>query len=172
MELLFLPPTLRALDEAPSEVLCACIFEDERPPNGVAGLVSWRLAGRVDRLIETRFLTGARGEVMLIPGRPRLSCDKVLLFGLGPRPAFDDDVFDEASTRILKTLRGLECRSAIVEMPGRHTDAMQPEHAADRFLAALGREGGFDRITLVEESAAQKRVNEHVIEARRRVRTW
>ena len=172
MELLFLPPSLRALDEAPAEVLCACLFEDERPPQGVVGLASWRLAGRFDRLIETGFLTGARGEVMLVPGRPRLACDKVLLFGMGARAEFGDDAFDDVTLRILHTLRGLECRAAIVELPGRHADAMAPERAADRFLAAVGREGGFDRLTLVEEGAAQKRINEHVIEARRRVRKW
>lgn len=170
MELAFLPPSLRALDESPAEVLCACLFSDERPPHGVAGLASWRLAGKLDRLIESGFLTGERGEVMLMPGRPRLSCDKLLLFGMGPRAALDEVAFDVVSEKIIDTLRGLEVRAAIVELPGRHANALTPEQAVDRFLAVVGREGGFDKITLVEEPAAQKRVNEHVIEARRRVR--
>lgn len=173
MELSYVPPDLRRLDELPTEVLVATLFSDERPPRGLTGLLSWRLAGRVDRLLESGFVTGACGEVVLIPGRPRLTAEKVLLFGLGPRAAFDEGVFDEVAAHVLRTLSGLSCRTAVIELPGRHVDALAPELAADRFLAAAAQsEGSFDRCILVERSPAQKRIEGHLVEARRRVRKW
>jgi hypothetical protein len=173
MELQFLSPELRRLDEAPGEVLACCLFADERPPRGVAGLVDWRLAGRVSRLLQTGFLTGEVGEVLLVPGRPRLVSDKVLLFGLGPRAEFDEQVFDRVARRILGALVDLCTRSAIVELPGRHADALSPEEAADRFLACAAElDGAFDACILIEPPAAQKRINQHMIEEKRRVRRW
>jgi hypothetical protein len=173
MELHFLPPELRRLDEAPTEVLLCGVFSDERPPKGIAGLVSWRLAGRLDRLLETGFLTGALGEVALIPGRPRLRADKVLIFGLGPRASFDEHVFDSVARHQLKALVDLCTRSAVVELPGRHVEALTPEMAADRFLAeAAGYDGAFDSFVLVERPPAQRRVTQHMIKEKRRVRRW
>lgn len=171
MDLHFLSPDLRRLDEAPTEILLACLFEDERPVQGVAGLVNWRLAGRLDRLLEGGFLTGKLGEVMMIPGGPRLRADKVLLVGLGPLGTFDERVFDEASEKIFETLRGLAVRSALVELPGRHVDAISPESAADRFFELASAEHyRFDAFVLLERPAAHKRITQHMVEERRRIR--
>ncbi|HEU4411094.1 MAG TPA: M17 family peptidase N-terminal domain-containing protein [Polyangiaceae bacterium] len=171
MELRFLNPDLRPLDGHPTEVLVGNLFAGERPPRGVAGLVNWRLGGRVDGLIESGFLTGDRGEVLLLPGRPRLEADKVLLFGLGGREGFDDAAFDLVADKLLDTLLGLCVRSAVVELPGRHDEALAPERAADRFLAAAAARGGaFDAFVLVDGVEAQKRIQHHMVEERRRVR--
>ena len=50
MDLRFVSRDLRRLDLAATEVLLAPLAEDDRPPHGVAGLVDWRLAGRVSQL--------------------------------------------------------------------------------------------------------------------------
>jgi hypothetical protein len=172
MELRFVTPDLRGLDATPTEVLACGVYADQRPPHGVAGLVNWRLAGRVDRLLEGGFLTGDLGEVLLLPGRPRLFADKVLLFGLGPRGDFGEGPFDRVAQQMLRAFAGLCTRSAVVELPGRHDDALSPEKAADRFLASAAADHGlFDAFTLVERPAAQKRITQHMIEERRRVRT-
>jgi hypothetical protein len=171
MELHFVAPELRRLDELPTEALACCLFSDVLPPRGLAGLLSWRLAGRLDRLLEGGFLTGRAGEVLLLPGRPRLVADKVLLFGLGPRSSFDERAFDVVADRILSTLVGLCIRAAVVELPGRHEDAFAPELAADRFLACAARhDDAFDSFLIVEHPAAQRRITQHMIEERRRIR--
>ena len=171
VELAFLPPLLRHLDEASSEVLACSVFEDDRPPGGTAGLVNWRLAGRLERLMESEFLTGRRGEILLLPGRPRLVADKILVLGLGPRPLFDEEAFDAAVSLLLDRLVGLGTRSAIVELPGRQAGCLPAEEAADRFLSAVtARDGSFDGFTLIERPEDQRRVTQHMIEARRRLR--
>lgn len=173
MELHFVSPELRRLDELPTEALACGLYHDALPPRGVAGLVSWRLAGRIDRLLEDGFLSGRAGEVLMIPGRPRLSADKVLLFGLGSRASFDEYAFDQVTERLLRTLIELCIRSAVIELPGRFDASLAPELAADRFLASAAQhDDAFDSFILVEEPAAQRRIHLHMIEERRRIRRF
>jgi hypothetical protein len=170
MDLRFTTPTLRRLDLVGTEVLVAGLAADERPPHGVAGLVDWRLAGRLSRLIQSGFATGRIGEVLLIPGRPKLPFDKILLFGLGPKRAFDEAVFRELTERVLDTLAGLRARTAVVELPGRHFGAIAAEKAADILLESAGGRREHDVWTLIEPGEAQRVITQHMIQERRRVR--
>lgn len=170
MDLRFIVPQLRRLDLAGTEVLCTCLATDERPPHGVAGLVDWRLSGRVSRLLERELASGALGEVLLIPGKPKLPFDKVLFFGIGPRSDFNERVYRNVVEKMLATLAGLRARSAVVELPGRHFDAIAPERAADILLECAGGRQEHDVWTLVEPQEAQRTVTQHMIQERRRVR--
>ena len=106
MDLRFTPPHLRQLDLAGTEVLVATLASDERPPRGVAGLADWRLAGRISRIIQSGFATGEVGEVLLVPGKPKLPFDKIVLFGVGARADFNERVFRAVVERMLETLAG------------------------------------------------------------------
>jgi hypothetical protein len=150
--------------------LVAAVAADERPPHGVAGLVDWRLAGRVSALARSGFLKGDVGEVVLLPGKPKLPFDKVVLFGMGERAAFDEHVYRAVVGRILRTLEGLRARTAVVELPGRHLGAIAPERAADILLESTGGSQDHDVWTLVEPAEAQRAITEHMIQERRRVR--
>ncbi len=104
MDLRFLPPELRRLDEASVE-LCACtIWSDERPLRGFAGLVDWRLGGRLSALAKSGFVTGEKGEAVLLQGKPHVPFEKVLVLGLGARSGFGDGAFREA--KVLHIARG------------------------------------------------------------------
>jgi Cytosol aminopeptidase family, N-terminal domain len=83
VDLTFRPLTLDALDEAKAEALCLFVGEEERPLTGLAGLVDWRLSGRLSRMIRSGLLTGAPGEALLTPPGSRLSFEKLFLFGTG-----------------------------------------------------------------------------------------
>ncbi len=170
MDLRFTTPNLRRLDLSGTEVLVAALAEGERPPHGVAGLVDYRLSGRVSRLIESGFARGTRGEVLLVPGKPKLPFDKVILLGIGPQAAFSEQAFREAIERILATLEGLRARSAVVELPGRHFGAILPDRAADLLLELAGTRREHDVWTLVEPAEAQRAITQRMIQERRRVR--
>lgn len=170
MDLRFTTPDLRALDQIGTEILVAGLAEDERPPHGVAGLVDWRLAGRISRLMKQGFATGQLGEVVMVPAKPRLPFEKVLLFGVGPKPEFEDAVFRSVVQRMLDTLAGLRARSAVVELPGRHFGALSAEKAADVLLENAGSSREHDVWTLIEAADAQKEITRHMIQERRRVR--
>jgi hypothetical protein len=170
VDLRFTTRHLRQLDLAGTEVLVASLAADERPPHGVAGLVDWRLAGRLSALIQSGFATGAVGEVLLLPGKPRLPFDKIVLFGLGAQSEFNERVFRTVLDKILVTLEGLRARTAVVELPGRHFDAVSPERAADILLESAGGRPEHDVWTLVEPAEAQRVITTHMIQERRRVR--
>jgi len=171
VELRFTLPTLRKLDLLGTEVVLAPVATDEQPPHGLAGLLDWRLAGRISALIERGFVTGTVGEVVLVPGKPKLPFDKVLLFGVGPRADFSEPVYRLVVEKMLSTLEGLRVRSAVVELPGRHFDGIRPDRAADILLECAGSKMVHDVWTLAETLESQRLVTQHMIQERRRVRT-
>lgn len=170
MDLRFVVPHLRQLDLVGGEVLACCLFEDERPVRGVAALLDWRLAARLSSRMVRRELTGARGEVALVPGKPRAPFEKLLLFGLGPAAEFDEEVYLEAVHRMLDTLSGLRVRMSVVERPGRHTDAVDALRAVDLILQACEGYQDQDLWTLIEEAVDQNRIVQHLLEEKRRKR--
>ncbi len=170
MELRFTLPNLRKLDLIGTEVIVAGIAEGERPPHGLAGLLDWRMAGRISTLIERGFISGKVEEVVLLPGKPKLPFDKVLLFGVGPRADFSEPVYRIVIEKLLSTLEGLRVRSAVVELPGRHFDGIRPERAADLLLECAGGKAAHDVWTLAETAESKRVITEHMIQERRRVR--
>ncbi|MCC6662964.1 MAG: leucyl aminopeptidase [Polyangiaceae bacterium] len=170
MDLRFVSRDLRRLDLAATEVLLAPLSEDERPPHGVAGLVDWRLGGRLSQLLSSGYATGAVGEVLLVPGKPKLAFDKLVFFGSGPQSAFGEKTFRRVIEAMLSTLEGLRVRSAVVELPGRHFDAIPAERAADILLEQAATRPEHDVWTLVEPAEAQRSITQHMVAERRRVR--
>ena len=130
-ELHFVEPDLRAIDASPAEVIACAVWQDERPLRGVAGLLDWRLAGRLSALAKGGFLKGEAGEVLLVPGRPKVPFEKILLLGLGTRKAFDDGVVRTALSRLKSTLEGLRVKRALVEVPGRASGELEATRAAE-----------------------------------------
>ena len=170
MELRFVTPELARLDEIDSEILACSVWSDVRPSHGVAGLCDWRLGGHISDLERRGHVRGTLGEVVLVPGKPHLTFDKLLLFGAGPRAAFDDDAFRAIVLAMLATMEGLLARVSVVELPGRHDDLIPAERAADILLACAARRPEHDAWTLVEGADGKQRIVQHMIEARRRVR--
>lgn len=170
MELRFVNPALTSLDELDTEILACCVWSDARPVHGVAGLCDWRLAGGLSSLLRSAFVTGAAGEVVMLPGKPRLAFDKLLFFGAGPRTAFDEEAFRRVVLHMLSVMEGLCARVAVVELPGRPDGLIAAERAADILLACAGRKREHDVWTLVEGADGRQRITQHMIEERRRVR--
>ena len=170
MELRFTLPSLRKLDQLGSEVIIAGVASDERPLHGVAGLLDYRLAGRISNLLERGFITGEVAEVVLVPGKPKLPFDKVLLFGVGARDAFSEPVYRLVVEKMLATLEGLRARSAVVELPGRHFDGVRPDRAADILLECAGNKPVHDVWTLADSLDAQRLITQHMVQKRRRDR--
>ncbi len=167
-DLRFVARDLRRLDETSAEVIACGVWRDERPFGGLAGLLDWRLAGRLSRLAKQAFLVGDVGEALACPARPRLPFDKVIIFGQGPRSAFAEATFRQVTERMLSTLAGLSVKKAVIELPGRGDGAIEPERAAEIALELLEKDER-DAITFVEEGEAQRRMEKHAQDRRRTV---
>jgi hypothetical protein len=158
MDFRYVPPDLRKLDALSAEVACCSIWEDEWPMLGLAGLVDWRLAGRLSHLAKGGFLTGAKDEVVMMPARPGLPFEKLIVLGLGKKSAFEDAVVTRAAKRLLETLEGLQVRKAVVELPGRADRSIPAERAAQLVRAAVGESDVHDAWWLVEDADGEKAI--------------
>jgi len=166
----FVPPDLRRLDSLKTEALCIPFFEDERPLGGALGLVDWRMCGLLSRLIERGRVTGARGETVLVPARPKLTFEKLLLFGLGRKDELDDVRLAEAIERMLGTLVRARVRVSVVVLPGRALGVVAPTRAMEVFLRAAADAEELDAVTLVEDADSQRAMEPVVERERRRAR--
>ncbi|MGF1466013.1 MAG: M17 family peptidase N-terminal domain-containing protein [Sandaracinaceae bacterium] len=170
MEVRFVLPDLRRLDELKSEALALALFEDVRPFQGALGLADWRLAGHVSRLVVDGRVRGARGERLLIPARPRLTLDKIFLFGAGPRERFREERYEDVVEEMLDTLDRARVRSSVVALPGRGIDAVEPADAFATFLRLANAHPEHDQVTVIDDAAGQRAMAPVLEQERRRVR--
>jgi hypothetical protein len=165
-DLRFVAPDLRRLDDASAEIIVCGMWQDARPLSGLAGLLDWRLAGTLSRLAKQSFIVGDVGEALVLPVRPRLPFDKLLVCGLGARASFGGDTFKVVLERIRGALTGLSAKKAIVELPGRGDQAIDAELAAEILLDAIGEEER-DGLTFVEDASGQQQIEKHAVDRRR-----
>ena len=118
MDLSFLPLTLDALDAAAAESLCLFVASDERPLQGLSGLLDWRLSGKLSRLLRGGLLTGEAGEAVLTPPGPRLGFQKMFLFGVGPSAQGDAELAAHV-TEALRKLFHAGVHEAALQLPTR-----------------------------------------------------
>ncbi len=156
MDLRYVSADLRKLDRTAADAICVSFFDDERPLRGAAGLVDWRLCGLLSRSIERGQVSGAEGEVTLLPARPRLPFDKVFSFGLGPAAGFGPERYRAALERIFETLERARVHTVVLALPGRSTNRIEPDRAAELFWAVAHERAQGDDIVLVDDPESQK----------------
>jgi hypothetical protein len=166
IDLRFVLPELRRIDEVGAEVIACGVYRDTRPLTGLAALLDWRIAGRLSKLAREGFLLGEVGEVLVVPSRPRLPFDKLLAFGLGPRPSFAEATFRKVLERVLDALAGLHVKKAVIELPGRGDPRIDAERAATILLDVLG-DDERDALSFVEDAAGQRLIESHAYDRRR-----
>ncbi len=82
----FIDPGLAALDALTGyDAVCVLITADERPLEGAAGFVDWRMGGSLSRVLKSGFFTGSPGEKLLVPTDSKLPVPMLFAVGLGPR---------------------------------------------------------------------------------------
>lgn len=169
MEVSFVLPDLRRLDELKSEALALVLFEDERPLRGALGLVDWRLVGQISRLLLRGHARGAPGEAVLIPTRPRLPFEKLFLFGAGRRAELDEARFRQVVDRALTALDRARVRASVVGLPP-HGERITPQRKMELFLELAAAHPEQDEVTLIEDADAQRAMAPVVERERRRIR--
>ena len=169
MDVRFALPGLAQLDRLHCDAVLLPLFADERPLSGALGLLDWRLCGFISRLVVQGRLDGHRGETTLLPGRPRVPFDKVVLFGLGTQQDFSDTVLDETLDRMMSVIRCTKGRSFAAVLPGRNLERIDAERAMEAFVRRLYREE-HDEVTLIDTGEGHKVMGAVVARERRRAR--
>ncbi len=172
MELRFIVPDLDKLDEVKCEALAIPFFVEDRPLKGALGMVDWRMCGLISRMIVRGRVSAEKGEVLLVPGRPRLSMDKLFLFGMGSVETFDETLAEETIGRMLQTLTLAQVRTSALELPGRTTGQLEPARAIELFLRVAAEHLEHDEVVLVETLEGQKAMDPVLQRERRRARAF
>ncbi len=170
MQFRFVTPSLAKLDELDLEVLVATFHSDVRPCRGIVGLCDFRMGGRLSKLLTSGFVTGAWGEVLMLPGKPFLTVDKLLLFGAGPEHELDAERAKALIHDYFVRLDKLRARAAAVELPGRANGVLSPAEAARLLLDEAQHDWGPFAWTLAESTDDRTVIESLVQEQRRRQR--
>jgi hypothetical protein len=157
----FLPIDLSRWDHGPGgDVLVVPVWSDVRPLRGAAGLLDWRLCGRLSQMIRDGRVLGAPREKLLLVTN-RIPWRRVLAIGVGVSTAFDEDAFRSTIDCSLQALRGIGASSVAMALPGRDVDLIRPERAVRHFMSALAQSdetGGawLERLTIIDVPSVSK----------------
>jgi hypothetical protein len=170
MHVRFTVPELKQIDALRCEALALPLFSDERPLRGALGLVDWRMCGFVSRLRSDGRLQGSWQETVLIPGRPKLTMDKLFLFGMGASAELEPERVRAAVEHMLDTLARARVRTTALSLPGRSFGCLTPEKAMEAFLAASAKHEHHDELILLDTGEAQREMERVAERERRRAR--
>lgn len=121
------------------DALCLFVGEDERPLEGLAGFVDWRLCGALSRLIRRGFFTGKKDEKLLLPSEGRLSTERVFAVGVGRSHGLDPVHLGDALVAAGEMLNKAKIRSVGLTVPtGDHLEeAARAAAFTGKFLPAF-----------------------------------
>jgi hypothetical protein len=170
MQVSLLPVELGRWDQAPpGDAVCVPVWSDVRPLRGAAGLLDWRMCGRLSALLLAGKVTGAEGEQTLFPSAHRLPWRLVLALGAGPRREFSAERLQANVRRTLKAARGLGARRLALALPARDGErattgpaaALTPRRALDVVLQEIdAAPGDLDELTVLVPVTVQKELGE------------
>jgi hypothetical protein len=134
------------------------VFKDDRPLRGAAGLVDWRLCGRLSRLVKANRASAEAGETMLLPPGRRLRFNRILWFGLGDAKGYSEDRFRKDLGWILGVVTKAGVTEWAIQMPGRASGLIGARRAVEIILEdeRLVQQP----ITILEDPSGQKDIAE------------
>lgn len=107
--------TVDALDDI--DAIVCLVPEDQRPLQGGAGFVDFRLCGALSRALSAGFFTGAPGERLLVPSEGRLHAPMVFAVGLGASKAVTVLGFEHALTASMDMLGKARADDVVLAVP-------------------------------------------------------
>lgn len=167
MTVQFLGCELSKWDDTTSDALVVTIFDDERPLRGAAGLVDWRLCGRLSRLIKHGRIHGDSGESLLMPPGRRLPFQRILVFGLGSAQPFDEATYRRHVRHIREVVKRAGIRNYAVQPPGRATGLVAARRALEIWIEESG-DSDAEQVAIIDTPGAQKEMAD-ILHARQRV---
>jgi hypothetical protein len=170
MQVSLLPLELARWDQAPpGDAICVPLWSDVRPPRGAAGLLDWRMCGRLSAMMAAGKVTGAEAEQILFPSAHRLPWRLVLALGAGPRRDFSEKRLQATVRRALKAVRGLGARRLALALPARDAEratagtpaTLTQRRALDVVLQEVdAAPNDLDELTVIAPAAVQKELAE------------
>lgn len=163
----FVSATALSLDELQTEILVLPFFSDERPLEGAAGLIDWRLCGALSRRLMSAYIDGHFGEKALVAVPSKLKSDALLLVGLGVSAAFGEERAGTACALIADALNESKVSAAALVLPGRSMDLLPALQAMQIWLASSPEAETLEEISIIE-AAEEHRALDSLFDGLRR----
>jgi hypothetical protein len=167
-QITYLPIDLGRWDRSPGgDVLVVPLWTDVRPLHGVAGLLDWRLNGRLSQMLREEKLQGELGEKMLF-FTERVPWKRILAVGLGATGDFNEKAFRTGIRSAFDSFGGLGIKLVAMALPGRDMDRITPERAIGTLFTLMGGHGeqtppaAIEALTIIDVPPAIKAMTETV----------
>ena len=176
MKVSLVRPDLHQIDQLTVDTMALPVFEDQRPPLGLTGLVDWRLCGKVSSLLISGQLSGRFREAAMMPGYDRFPASRLVAFGLGDSREFTQARAREAVWFMADSLRLLRTTAFVTTLPGSISNTVPARAGMEMLLEELSRvfstEESFQMldVNVVEPQGSHRELNDMISSAMRRLR--
>jgi hypothetical protein len=109
--------THRFLDQLWCQAVVVFLFEDSSLQKEYLSKINKTLASSLTPLIDTRFITGKRDELILIAPQERIKAEKLLFVGLGPVSGFSGRILPAVTRRLSSSLDKLNVNEFCIMVP-------------------------------------------------------
>jgi hypothetical protein len=147
-------PTLHAIDTLDDLDAVVCLVpDDQRPLQGAAGFVDWRLCGALSRALVSGFFHGAPGEKLLMPSEERIAPARVFVVGLGATKNVTALGLEHALGASVAMLEKVKAEHVVVALPPlAHLDQASLGAAVGRGLVSKWKAG---RVVVLADPALE-----------------
>lgn len=104
-------------DRLPGEALLVPLFADQRPLEGPAALVDWRLDGAVTQLLHAAAITGKSGECLGLQTNHKFVASRLVLVGAGRWQTLDRTRYQGLVGRLLQVAESVGVQEAALCLP-------------------------------------------------------
>ncbi len=154
-----------------SDCIVLPLFENTLPTRGLLGMLDWRLCGTLSHWAAEHVLDFSPGQRTLIPLRPHINADALLLVGMGAVDHFDAELYQHTSALIWDTLEQCSWRSFACVLPGRSTEAcIDVQSAVDTWVHHTPVTNTQHQCVIFEDSAQHAEAEAAVERFRRKLR--
>jgi hypothetical protein len=122
-------------EKSDAQLFVATLFEDEKPPRGLSGLLDWHLNGKISRFILEELFSGRFGEKLLFNGPSRLPWERYMLIGMGIYNEVTQENYRKISELIVSSIVDMKYDSVCCQVPGFHRLKFEFSKAFELFLS-------------------------------------
>lgn len=181
----FVPVRLRDLDAAVGDMVVVTLFDEDRPPRGLAGLLDWRMDGLLSRIrvltvhpewsnphvsgLMLRPFPADLGQKLLVPVSRKLRFQWALVVALGSKTRYDLAAYRQAVQVILEGAGQLRCQSVALQLPGWEAAGIPARRAIETLVSEWDsrrerKEHVPLQFTLFEPLDSQREMHERIVE--------
>lgn len=142
--------TSDTLDEVDNDLALILAYSDVRPLKGQAGLLDWRLNGRLSEFILANHFTGNQGESLLMPSQGRVNTKELMILGLGALAQLNEQNTPQCLTLILEKLLKKKNHSFCLSLSDLTADMFEWRSAVRLFMSMLSGKSEDYQISLIE----------------------